>query len=216
MVSESPPPTADCYSSGERRWMEYGQRLRGRLLEPFLGRMTRLGITPDHVTLASLISGVLFAPMWMTGHPWWSLVLLWGHVLIDGIDGPLARHQQTASQQGSFTDSFCDQMIVTVVAITLMSGPEPMIGIWAGSLFMVLYVGVLAISMVRNALSTPYSWLIRPRFFLFGAIPIELLGVTHLVWTVIWISNALLALKVCSGFFKLRDRLPGPPSKSRP
>jgi phosphatidylglycerophosphate synthase len=214
MATESPPQTADCYSAGERRWMEYGQRVRGIVLEPLLGRMTRLGITPDQVTLASLVCGVMFVPMWMTGHPWWGVILLWGHVLLDGVDGPLARHQQTASQQGSFTDSFCDQMIVTAVTITLMCGPKPMIGIWAGSLFMVLYVGVLAISMVRNALSSPYSWLIRPRFFLFAAIPLELLGATNVVWAVIWTSNVLLGLKTGSGFFKLRDRLPGPPAKS--
>lgn len=129
-------------------------------------------------------------------------------------DGPLARHQHSSSQQGSFTASFCDQIIVSVVTITLISGPEPLIGVWAGSLFMVLYIGVLAMSMVRNALRAPYSWLIRPRFFLFAAIPGQLLGIPHLVWTVVWVSNPLLILKTASGFFKLRDRLPGPDAAS--
>lgn len=214
MSGEPAQATADCYSAGERGWMEYGQRVRGRLLDPLLAQLSRCGILADHVTLASLVSGVLFAPAWITGHPWWGVALLWAHVLLDGVDGPLARHQHSASQQGSFTDSFCDQIIVSVVTITLMSGPEPLIGVWAGSLFMVLYVGVLAISMVRNALRSPYSWLIRPRFFLFAAIPAQLLGIPHLVWIVVWLSNALLILKTASGFFKLRDRLPGPDSES--
>ncbi len=210
MSHETDETKADCYSAGERRWMEYGQRLRGKLLDPLLARMTAGRVVPDHVTLASLVFGLMFVPMWMTGHPWWAVWMVLLHVLLDGLDGPLARYQHIASQQGSFTDSFCDQIIVSAVTITLMSGTEPLIGIWAGSLFMVLYVGVLAISMVRNALRTPYSWLIRPRFFLFAAIPIELWTLPNVVSAVIWVSNVLLALKVASGFFQLRKRLPGP------
>ena len=75
---------------------------------------------------------------------------------------------------------------------------------------MVLYVGVMAIAMVRNALQTPYSWLIRHRFFLVLAIPLELWNVPYAVSAVIWISNVLLGFKAISGFFKLRNRLPGP------
>jgi phosphatidylglycerophosphate synthase len=210
MSTEADETKADCYSAGERRWMEYGQRLRGKFLDPLLSKMTVCKIVPDHVTLASVIFGLLFVPMWMTGHPWWAILAVLLHVLLDGLDGPLARYQQTDSQQGSFTDSFCDQIIVSAVTITLMSGTEPLIGIWAGSLFMVLYVGVLAISMVRNALRTPYSWLVRPRFFLFAAIPIELWTIPNVVSAVVWVSNVLLALKVVSGFFRLRERLPGP------
>jgi phosphatidylglycerophosphate synthase len=213
MTGEPEKTTADCYSAGERAWMEYGQALRARFLDPLLRALTRLHINADHITLASLASGIVFVPLWMTGHPWWALAMILVHVLLDGLDGPLARYQRTNSQQGSFTDSFCDQIIVSAVTITLMSGPKPMIGIWAGSLFMVLYVGVLAMSMVRNALRVPYSWLVRPRFFLFAAIPIQLWTSLPIVYWVIWISNALLGLKALSGFQKLRQSLPGADSK---
>jgi len=210
MSMESEPTKADCYSAGERRWMEYGQRLRSRLLDPLLATLTRNRIVPDQVTLASLVLGLMFVPLWITGLHWRALLAIFLHVFLDGLDGPLARYQKIDSQKGSFTDSFCDQVIVTAVTITLMSAPNPMIGIWAGSLFMVLYVGVMAIAMVRNALRTPHFWLIRPRFFLFVAIPLELWNVPYAVSTVIWISNVLLGLKAISGFFKLRNRLPGP------
>ncbi len=38
----------DCYSAGERSWMEYGQQLRAYWLGPFLKLMTVARITPDH------------------------------------------------------------------------------------------------------------------------------------------------------------------------
>lgn len=198
---------ADCYSAGERRWMEQGQRWRGSMLRPLLVGLTSYRITADHITLASLLFGVAFVPLWYLEYAWTACLFLLIHVLLDGIDGPLARFQETDSQSGSFTDSFCDQLIVSVVAMALMNEPLKMIDVWAGSLFILLYVGVLAISMVRNALRTPYSWLVRPRFFFYASIAIELAGLSGCVLAVIWISNALLALKAISGFFKLRHRL---------
>ena len=135
------------------------------------------------------------------------------HVAVDGLDGPLARFQELASPRGSFTDSFCDQLVVSTVVITLMLGP-PHLSVFAGSTFLVLYAGVLAIAMVRSALQIPYSWLVRPRFFLFLAIPLNLLDVPDSVPIVVWVSNALLAVKLATGFFKLRTRLDGPERKS--
>lgn len=199
---------ADCYSAGERRWMEYGQQLRARWLDPILRRLDRWRVTPDHITIASLGFGVLFVPLWYLQYPWlaWSALML--HVILDGVDGPLARFQKVDSQRGSFTDSFCDQVIVSVVTMAMMNDSARIVDVWGGSLFILLYVGVLAMSMVRNALQVPYSWLVRPRFFLFAAIAVELLGCTHAVAWTIWISNILLAIKTVSGFFKLRERLP--------
>ncbi len=199
---------ADCYSAGERRWMEYGQQLRARWLDPLLRLLDRWRVTPDHITIASLGFGILFVPLWYVQYPWiaWSALML--HVILDGVDGPLARFQKVDSQRGSFTDSFCDQVIVSVVTMAMMNDSTRIVDVWGGSLFILLYVGVLAMSMVRNALQVPYSWLVRPRFFLFAAIAVELLGWTHAVAWTIWISNFLLAIKTVSGFFKLRERLP--------
>ena len=41
-----------------------------------------------------------------------ALVALSLHVLIDGLDGPLARHLGIASRSGSFTDTMADQVVV--------------------------------------------------------------------------------------------------------
>jgi phosphatidylglycerophosphate synthase len=202
-------PKGDCYSAGERAWMEYGQELRGRLFDPGLRLLTTLRIRPDHLTVLSLLFGLSFAPLWYVEQPWLAVIALAIHVVIDGLDGPLARFQEAASPRGSFTDSFCDQLVVSTVIIMLMVGP-PGLSVLGGSLFLVVYTGVLAIAMVRNSLNVPYSWLVRPRFFLFLAIPLQLLELPHSVSTVVWASNILLGIKLTTGFFKLRKRLDGP------
>ena len=205
----------DCYSEGERAWMVYGQVLRGRLLGPWLVTMTRLGVVPDHISIFSVVTGLAFGLCWPLGWKIAALILLLLHVLLDGLDGPLARYQQVESPRGSFTDSFCDQLVVTTVTISLMVGADPYLDVLSGSLFVVLYTSVLAISMVRNSLAIPYSWLVRPRFFVYLAIPCQLLGVSIAVWVVVWVSNFLLLLKLVSGFFRLRGKLEGPHSRER-
>lgn len=201
----------DCYSDGERRWMEYGQHLRAVALRPVLARLTAARVTPDHLTLASLVSGLAFAPLWWSGQFGTALSMLWLHVVLDGLDGPLARAQKVASVRGSFTDSFCDQLVVTVVTITLMVS-FPHVSIPAGTLFLSLYTGVLAIAMVRNSLSIPYSWLLRPRLILYMAASLEVFQLLPSGATagVVWFSNAVLGLKLLTGFRNLRSRLEGP------
>ena len=208
-VSVEPAPKGDCYSAGEREWMEYGQQLRARFFAPLLRVLTRLRVTSDHLTILSFLFGLAFAPLWYFEYYWSGIAALWIHVALDGFDGPLARFQNSASPRGSFTDSFCDQSVVSIVTIMLMVG-WPGLSVTAGSIFLVVYTGVLAISMVRNSLQIPYSWLLRPRLILYLAIPCQLLGVPHAIAVVVWCSNAVLGIKLATGFYKLRKRLDGP------
>jgi phosphatidylglycerophosphate synthase len=195
--------------------MEYGQQIRARMLQPALVTLTASRVSPDHLTAMSLMFGLAFAPSWYLQSYTVAIICLWLHVILDGLDGPLARHQQCESPRGSFTDSFCDQIVVSVVTIMMMISP-PRISVVAGSLYLVVYTGVLAIAMVRNSLQIPYSWLVRPRLFVFVAIPLQLAGIPHLINSVIWISNALLAWKLATGFYRLRRRLDGPQTESTP
>ncbi len=199
----------DCYSAGEREWMEYGQQLRGRILRPFLSAMTKVRVRPDHLSLLSLIIGMAFVPCWHLGYGWLAVLALLLHVAVDGLDGPLARFQSVASPRGSFTDTFCDQLVVSAVTVSLMVVP-PGLSIYAGAGFLVLYSGVIAIAMVRSSLQIPYSWLVRPRFFLYIGIVLQLMGTPNVVEIIVLTSNLLLAIKLVTGFFKLRTQLPGP------
>lgn len=46
-LSAKTVPKGDCYSAGERRWLEYGQRLRARLFGLWLWSLTFLVETRD-------------------------------------------------------------------------------------------------------------------------------------------------------------------------
>ncbi len=209
-VVEPAPAKGDCYSAGERGWMEYGQRARAIWLGPLLVGCTSFGVTPDLITLLSGLLGLAFVPLWISQTPGTALLLLWMHVLLDGLDGPLARHQKIDSTRGSFTDTFCDQVVVTAVMIAWMITIPAPINIAAGSAYVFLYGLVVAMAMVRNAMQVPYSWLVRPRFFVYASLTIDWIFGSQFVLLTLIVCNLLLAIKTASGFWALRQRLPGP------
>lgn len=195
--------SADCYSANERAAMVWAQRLRERWLQPLLGWLSRAGVTPDQVTLMALIAGLLFCPLFVWSQPI-SILALSVHVLLDGLDGPLARYQKVASPRGSFTDTVSDQIVVVASSITLMFAG--VLSIPAGGLYLFLYFAVVAFAMIRNALNVPYSWLFRPRFLVYGWIVIDGFWPNSLEG-VVWVCNVLLAGKMISGFVRIRNRL---------
>ena len=103
-----------------------------------------------------------------------------------------------------------DQVVVTAVAITWLLLDPSRWNIIDGGSFVFLYTLVVAMAMVRNALAVPYTWLVRPRFFFYGSLVIDLFCQTHITFWVLLVSTILLAIKSWSGFLALRKHLPGP------
>jgi phosphatidylglycerophosphate synthase len=192
--------------------MTWWQDLRAWFLGPLLRLMARVGVTPDHVTIASLASGLAFCPLWLwPGSPAWSkpaaLAALFLHAALDGLDGPLARHLGTASRRGSFTDSLADQIVVTASTLTLIAAPDAGVSGWIGGLYVFVYAIVVGFAMVRNALGNPYSWLVRPRLWVYSWIAVDLFLLPGWMDVVLGGFALLLGIKVASGFVAIRRAL---------
>ncbi|MFG0333110.1 MAG: CDP-alcohol phosphatidyltransferase family protein [Maioricimonas sp. JB049] len=195
---------ADCYSAGERDWMLATQRWREQALEPLLKSLVRVQVTPNGLTLLSLLVGLAFCPLWLVSRPA-AMAALVMHVLLDGLDGPLARFTRVASRRGSFTDTMADQIVVTGVTITLMTTGT--VGIVPGGAYVFLYTLVVAFAMIRNALAVPYSWLVRPRFIIYAWLLVETYAWPGSLGWLLWGFNALLTWKVLTGFRRIRAEL---------
>ena len=74
-------------------------------------------------------------------------------------------------------------------------------------LYLATYTVVIVFSVVRNALSVPYGWLVRPRLFVYALIPIELFVQPGILGPALWLFVGLLGVKVVSGFASIRRRL---------
>lgn len=192
----------NCYSGGEGGFMGWSQSLRGRWLGPVLGKMAGIGLRANHITLLSLLAGLAFCPVFLWGNPIAAFSLLLLHVLLDGLDGPLARFSGNASNRGSFTDTMADQLVVTAAALTLIHSGHA--GIWPSGLYIFFYTVVVAFAFVRSAMAAPYSWLFRPRFLVFIWYVVEFYWLPGTLDWVLWACSALLAIKCLTGFIRIR------------
>jgi phosphatidylglycerophosphate synthase len=107
------------------------------LLRPAAGllvrALTRTDITPNQVTIAATISGLLAACCYWQGLPAWTAaagILVTGKDLLDSADGQLARAKAMYSREGRFLDSIGDFVvnicIFTAIAVAMVrSGAGP-------------------------------------------------------------------------------------------
>jgi len=204
-MNDIPDPKINCYSEGEGDMMQASQELRGRWLRPLLVLLAGVGIRPGQITLVSLLLGLAFCPALILDYEGLALLLLFLHVLSDGLDGPLARHLGRASNRGAFTDTMADQMVVTFSTLTLIH--VGLASLWPGVMYLFFYTLVVVFAFVRNALQIPYSWLVRPRFFIFLCIPVSLYGWPPAVDWLLWVVSLLLAWKTLTGFIQIRRRI---------
>ena len=197
-------PTADCYSAGDRIFMVWTQKLRAWFLKPLLVVLAACGVTANGLTILALIAGLAFCPFFFISKPI-ALAMLGIHLILDVIDGPLARHTGTASRQGSLTDTLSDQIVVAATTATLIYAE--LVGPISGGIYIFVYTVVIAFSMIRNAMAIPYAWLFRPRLFVYVSIPIELYVREKTIDVVLWVFIAILIIEMVSGYVRIRDRL---------
>jgi phosphatidylglycerophosphate synthase len=199
--------------------MNWYQNLKQAALRPVLVQLDRAGIRPNHVTWLALIFGLAFCPLYLLdGGPAVTLLayaLLALHLIIDGVDGPLARHQAVASSAGSYTDTLADQTVIALTTMTYMQAElldRPGLGIFSGGCYLFLYTVVVATAMVRNGLGIPYRFLWRPRMLVYLLLFVEWAAPAdwRMSWVAeicVWAFNTLLAVSFLSGYRALRGRI---------
>jgi phosphatidylglycerophosphate synthase len=195
---------ADCYSAGERGMMVFFQRVRGVMFAPLLRWLDAARVKPDQLTLMSCVAGLAFCPLFFIAKPI-AFLLLALHVALDGLDGPLARYQNVASRKGSFTDTMADQVVIVATTAAVMAAG--MATIAAGMAYAVVYTVVALFAMARNYLERPYSWLLRPRFYVYAWFLVECYWKPGTLNIFLWVCTAILGIKAITGFIGIRRRL---------
>ena len=77
-------------------------------------------ITPNQITVLSFFVGLLSMGFYVSGRSdslVWGAIFLYGKVLLDNIDGNLARVRGTSSRSGRFLDSLTDFLVTVMIYI---------------------------------------------------------------------------------------------------
>ena len=192
------------YSEDEALVLGPWQRIRQRTLTPIVFVLSRLGISPDMLSFASVGFGIgfcLFAPFQFTVAFW----LLIASIVCDGLDGVEARLRGTNTDRGAFTDMFCDELVVafSVAGMAWKGLIHPVLAI----LFVFAYTAIFTFLLMHRLLRVTSHLIVRPsRMVLYVAIALYFFFSINLLNYLLLIY--LLALPLLGlSFWRLRKAL---------
>jgi phosphatidylglycerophosphate synthase len=192
------------YSEDEERVLRPWQQVRQFFLTPLAALLSRLGISPDMLSFTSVGLGIgfcLLAPFQFTLAFW----LLVASVICDGLDGVEARLKRTNTTRGSFTDMFCDQLVVafSTAGMAWKGSINPALAI----LFVYVYTALVIFLALHRMLQVSSRWIVRPsRMLLYIAIGLDFffnINLLNILLVIYLLAFPMLALS----FWRLRRAL---------
>jgi len=167
-VKQLKKKSGSIYSDVEELVLEPWQRMRQRFLSPIAFVLARLGISADMLSFASVVLGIgffLYAPFQFTVAFWFLIASL----VCDSLDGVEARLTGTNTMRGSFTDVFCDQLVVafTVAGMAWKGLIQPALAV----IFVSVYTSLVMFLVLHRLLLVSSFGVVRPsRMLLYAAI----------------------------------------------
>ena len=167
-VKQLKKKSGSIYSDVEELVLEPWQRMRQRFLSPIAFVLARLGISADMLSFASVVLGIgffLYAPFQFTVAFWFLIASL----VCDSLDGVEARLTGTNTMRGSFTDVFCDQLVVafTVAGMAWKGLIHPALAV----IFVSVYTSLVMFLVLHRLLRVSSFGVVRPsRMLLYAAI----------------------------------------------
>lgn len=137
---------------------------RDQFFRPVVTALAGRGITPAGLSiagiLAALVASLIPADFWIL-----TAVLLGLYVLMDGLDGPLARLTGSQSQGGSMLDIFADQVGVIFVAVGAVVWLDA--NAFANILFAFFYINAIYLIVLCKFLGAGIPLILRVKYVYF-------------------------------------------------
>ncbi len=170
----------DTYDYKERKSQQWFSRWRDAFFAPVIKLFRYFHITPDMVSFVGVIFlsvGCLLGP----DYPIETAMCLVIYVVMDGLDGPLARSLGTASRGGSLVDICADQMGVVFIAAAAVYhlDVEPAFAV----LFAASYVALIALVVAANVMQLRLFIFLRVKYPFYVVYVVSLMTVpVYLDW----------------------------------
>jgi phosphatidylserine synthase len=195
---------ADCWSPAEQQMKKKGENIKGKVFGLLVKLLVKLGVTANMVSFSSAFVGIV-----STIFLWYDIKISAGllilALLIDAVDGSVARATNTNNIKGSLTDAFSDQITISAttigfIAIDLL---DPVIG----GLYLVLYPMLIIFTILRNATKNPRKLVLRPRGLIYIIFWIYAFGGINIMNEVTLLMALLLLFQVVKDFFDIRNNI---------
>jgi phosphatidylglycerophosphate synthase len=133
---------------------------RDAFLLPVIKILDRLGISANNLSITKIFFVCLYLLLIESNFTLAVFLLIFGGVLLDFLDGPLARYTNTASDRGKFIDMFSDHLVYTLfiwgLMIVKIGSPLTL------SYNIIIITAFYLIIIINKNESKESNWLIKP------------------------------------------------------
>ncbi len=188
------------------------QNKKDRYLRPILFCFKKVGLTANIIsTLKVILAGVAMRVADFDVPK--AMIIFLAIYILDVFDGSLARYMGQQSDRGKFIDVFTDQIIYSLVVLTLIRIDFLDIKVLAFNL-MVVPVVYLLVVIQRNEDKTT-DWIIKPVAKLnyyktpfLAAVAGMVIGIfgLHFVYVILYITNILVSLHIVYAYIKIAEK----------
>ena len=193
-------PSFDSYSSFERRFLAPGRRLSLAIMRPLVLILARLGVAPNAVSLSQIAIGVAIFFL-ITPYPRLAFILMALSLVVDGLDGALARHTGRATPFGALVDQYADH-VREILVVAGLAYAGALNGAWA-ALYALAYPGLNLTLLLCNSYRVPVPVAIKTYLIFYPALFLYLwLGINYLDPAVALIVT-LMAAVIVQGVWRL-------------
>lgn len=188
---------ADIHSRGELVVTSRFNQFKDSLLSPLTLLLRLAHVKPLYLSLAGLTILLFTLTLSLLFYqPLYFLAGLLTHLILDGLDGPLARRQKTTAP-GVLADVTADY--IGIIAASLFISYFNYAPSALAIIYTLLYTIVMALAIIRNVLKIPYRFLFRPRLYVYLALAIDYSFNFRLTSPVLLLSSFLLLLPTITG-----------------
>lgn len=175
----------------------YFEKLQGKTeewreiaLRPLLKLLVAVGVTANGISTFRIILAIIF-PWLILSQPRTAWTCLIVSIVLDGLDGALARYAKTASDRGKFIDVLADQITFSLLATGLIR-VWPQHSLVLALLAFLIPAAYLIVAVAKNE-GRVSDWLIKPRAQL-TAYKIIFLLIAYGAWQSIWAEPTTIVL----------------------
>lgn len=194
------PGGADSYSAFERKIIGPFRQGLLRATRPLVVLLARLGVHP-HVLSASQIVGGFVVLALVPEYPRLAFLLFLGTLLVDGLDGALARTTGRASAFGALVDQYCDHIReITVVGGMALFGA---LAVLPAVLYGLIYTGLNFTVYLANVHGAPVPWAMKSYLVVYPALFLYLWFGLNLLTPAVVLSEVLMLVVIGMGLRNL-------------
>ena len=194
------------FAESEQAGQERFQKVRDGLFGPLVRLLIRCRVTADLISLLSLAQLVPFGYLVLTAEDSQQIaiasVFVWLHVILDALDGPIARTTGTAGPAGAFTDMCVDHsgMLITTCILTAAELVNPT----AAVAYVSSYTVAVAFTIWLNMIGHPFKLVIRTKYLLYALVTVYGMFSANFIGQAVVLFCVIHVIFAIAGFCKLR------------